>query len=591
MFNQISKWFAQPSFSHEDQVRTAELLHTILTGLAIWMGLGLLINFLIGVANQANVIIGLVSIGLILMLRRTCQAGRVRLATLITSLFLLLLVTLAVYNLGTIRTILLGYYFTAFLIPTFLIGPRTGLLFAGLCILSTLGLMILEEAGMLPRIAPPTPSNQVIVFAEIVFILFVVLYLARRVMVNALERARSELIERKQAEEAARKSEEKYRKLIETTDTGFVIIDVDGKVLDANMGYVKLTGRHSLNDILGRSVMEWTAEQDVEKNIAAVKQCVEQGSVRNLEVSYVDAAGESTSVEINATLDQTLSGLQILSLCRDITERKRIDNELREHREHLEELVTERAAELKVAYEELKKLSHIKDEFVSNVSHELRTPIASLKVHQYLLKEKPEQITKYLGAMQRETDRLHRTIEALLQLSRLDQGHVEPKLVPINLNQLVEQYVQDRKPLAEEKGLNLTCSIEDNMPLVSADKELLGEAISILLTNAINYTPAPGLIHVSTQTRHKEGEIWVGIGVKDTGPGIPPDEQEHLFERFFRGRVSRQSGTPGTGLGLSLAREIIEKHNGTIECQNHEKPEQGATFSAWLAATVEQHDV
>jgi two-component system phosphate regulon sensor histidine kinase PhoR len=89
---------------------------------------------------------------------------------------------------------------------------------------------------------------------------------------------------------------------------------------------------------------------------------------------------------------------------------------------------------------------------------------------------------------------------------------------------------------------------------------------------------------VSTQTCRKENKTWIGFSVSDSGPGIPPDEQGHLFERFFRGRVSRQSGIPGTGLGLALAREIVGRHNGLIEYQNRPEPEHGATFSIWLAA-------
>jgi len=134
--------------------------------------------------------------------------------------------------------------------------------------------------------------------------------------------------ERKQAEEALRESEEKYRALIETTNTGFVIIDLAGKVLDANDEYARLTGHERRDEILGRSVVEWTAEYDRERNATAVEQCVQQGFVRNLELDYAVTHGQIIPVESNATLVTAKNGPQILALCHDITERKRAEENL-----------------------------------------------------------------------------------------------------------------------------------------------------------------------------------------------------------------------------------------------------------------------
>jgi PAS domain S-box-containing protein len=131
-----------------------------------------------------------------------------------------------------------------------------------------------------------------------------------------------DITERKQAEEALRKSEERYRLLIETTDTGYVIIDDTGAVLDANREYVRLSGHEKLEEILGRSVMEWTAHEEKETNARAVDICARNGLVRNLEIAYVDKKGNRTPVEINATAMDVEGGPRILALCRDITERK-----------------------------------------------------------------------------------------------------------------------------------------------------------------------------------------------------------------------------------------------------------------------------
>ncbi len=138
-----------------------------------------------------------------------------------------------------------------------------------------------------------------------------------------------EVTERKQAEEALQQSEEKYRALIETTATGFLIVDAHGRVLDANAEYVRLTGHDTLAEIVGRSVVEWTAPHDLERNAAELTQCAARGWVRNLEVDYVNRRGEITPIEVNATLIGSGDSLRILSLCRDITERKRANESLR----------------------------------------------------------------------------------------------------------------------------------------------------------------------------------------------------------------------------------------------------------------------
>jgi PAS domain S-box-containing protein len=137
------------------------------------------------------------------------------------------------------------------------------------------------------------------------------------------------IIERKNAETALKGSEEKYRALVETTDTGFVILDAEGNVLDANKEYIRLTGHETLEEIRGRNVIEWTAGYDAERNAEEVRRCFEQGSIRNLEIDYVDRKGKITPIEINATVIGTEGGPQIVTLCRDIAGRKRAEEEIK----------------------------------------------------------------------------------------------------------------------------------------------------------------------------------------------------------------------------------------------------------------------
>jgi diguanylate cyclase (GGDEF)-like protein/PAS domain S-box-containing protein len=136
--------------------------------------------------------------------------------------------------------------------------------------------------------------------------------------------------ERRLLDAGLRASEQKYRALVETTGTGYLIVDQDGIVVDANAEYVRLAGYHSLGDILGKSVIEWTAEHEKRRNAEAVAQCAREGQIRNLVMDYVDRNQRITTIEINATVVGTGAALRIISLCRDITERRQSEEQVRQ---------------------------------------------------------------------------------------------------------------------------------------------------------------------------------------------------------------------------------------------------------------------
>ena len=137
-----------------------------------------------------------------------------------------------------------------------------------------------------------------------------------------------DITERQLAEEALHESEERYRAVIEATDTGYVVIDERGRVINANMNYAHISGHASVDEILGREVMNWTAPYDLERNWNEVSNCFKNGSIKNLEVDYQHADGKIIPVEINANVVQTKQGKAVVTLCRDISERKQAEEAL-----------------------------------------------------------------------------------------------------------------------------------------------------------------------------------------------------------------------------------------------------------------------
>jgi len=232
----------------------------------------------------------------------------------------------------------------------------------------------------------------------------------------------------------------------------------------------------------------------------------------------------------------------------------------------------------------LKEVERLKDQFVANVSHELRTPITGLKLNFDLLNRDPARQDVYKSRLKREIDRLNDLIEDLLRLSRLDLGSTDLNLAEVDLNDLIRQHVGDRTPIAEGNGLTLEGRELAKLPSVEGDAGLLGQAISVLLTNALNYTPQGGRVTLEAVRVEQAGEPWVGVRVSDTGPGIPPDDLPQLFDRFYRGRVGRDSGKTGTGLGLAIASEIIGRHGGRVDVSSSGVPGEGAAFTLWLPA-------
>ncbi len=260
-----------------------------------------------------------------------------------------------------------------------------------------------------------------------------------------------------------------------------------------------------------------------------------------------------------------------------------LKQELWKHAQELESVVAQRTEALRHALNQAQAADRAKSQFISNVSHELRTPLTSIRVFLELLQVgHQEQHAHYLESLSRETVRLQALIEGILTISRLDLGKVTPNFQAVDLNALLRTLATDRQRLFAEHGLHLIVETAA-LPQVQADANLIEQVATNLLTNAMNYTPPGGDVCLTTALLESDGKSWVTFSIGDTGPGILPEEQQHLFERFYRGSAAQGNAAAGTGLGLSICKEIMTLHGGRITLAS--APGVGATFTAWLPFT------
>lgn len=346
---------------------------------------------------------------------------------------------------------------------------------------------------------------------------------------------------RKKVELTLKENEEKYRGLIETTDTGFVIIDNSGKVLDANKEYVRLSGNETLQQILGRSVIEWTAEHNLDKNNAAVKQCFENGYIRNLEIDYVNKEGHFTPVEINATRVNTGNNIIVLSICRDISERKKIETEL--------------------------LTAKVKSEFMANLSHEIRNPLnAIMGLNNRLSRvSSPDEQRSYIDAIRLSANNLMNILNDILDYSKIEANKSEMRPVVFSLKELIRETKTVSEVRAAQKGLKFSVSITEGLPdrLIS-DANKLRQIINNLIGNAIKFTHKGEVMLCVRSLSSDADTASIEFAVKDTGIGIRQEDYGKLFQSFTQIDSSTQKLFSGTGLGLSIVKSYTTLLGGFV---------------------------
>ncbi len=244
----------------------------------------------------------------------------------------------------------------------------------------------------------------------------------------------------------------------------------------------------------------------------------------------------------------------------------------------LERRVRERTAELEAALQRLSELNQMKANFVANISHELRTPLTHIKGYLELMVSDSlgpltEEQRHGLQVSHKAADRLENLIDDLIMFSMAAHGELTLKQEPVDIRRLVNVAVRNAGQKAEERGVTLSVMAKDNVPSVQGDSEKIVWVLNQLLDNAIKFTPSGGRVVISLK---EESTNLVMVTITDTGIGIPANRLQEIFEPFHQldGSSTRRAG--GTGLGLSLVRQIVEAHGSLLDVTSVEG--RGTTF-------------
>jgi PAS domain S-box-containing protein len=285
--------------------------------------------------------------------------------------------------------------------------------------------------------------------------------------------------------------------------------------------------------------------------------------------------------EAEVTYDKSGKPSRMLGTVLDITEIKKAEEELREltgelrkEKESVERKVVERTKELR---ETQKRELALKDEFVFIASHDLRTPVTAINGYIDLIKESKEKFSKdteeNFDAVEEASRRLDQLVDDLLQVARSESGTIKAKVSSVDIVELIKKGTRQITPQADKKKISIEINLDHSNRHVLADEEKLSEVIENLLSNAVKFNREKGKI-VLTSTKIKDK---LQVDVSDTGYGIPKDQQDKVFGKFFKARTEETKGIPGTGLGLFVVRMLVEKMGGKITFTSEEG--RGTTFT------------
>jgi two-component system, OmpR family, phosphate regulon sensor histidine kinase PhoR len=228
---------------------------------------------------------------------------------------------------------------------------------------------------------------------------------------------------------------------------------------------------------------------------------------------------------------------------------------------------------------QIREVERMRDDLFHGIVHELRTPLATILMYARLLREgkaqQPAKVERFLGVIERESDRLQRMIRQMLELARLDDQEIQQSATPVHLDQLFEEVLPPFADRAVQKGLLFRQRIEENLPPVLGNEEAYLNILKNLMDNAIKFTPS-GTVQITA----KADEDCVVIEISDEGIGIPAEAINNLFKRFYRTKTAVEHGIAGTGLGLYMVKENLQNYNGDITVSS--EVGTGTTFTLRL---------
>jgi len=235
---------------------------------------------------------------------------------------------------------------------------------------------------------------------------------------------------------------------------------------------------------------------------------------------------------------------------------------------------------------EITRTEAMRNDFVANVSHELKTPVGAMSLLSEAIEEAaddPVAVRRFASRLHKESSRLAALVQDIIELSRLQSSDAIVHGEPVQIAKVVAEAVDRNKLLAEERHINISVGGQLDAP-VHGDSDLLMTAVRNLIDNAIRYSPENSTVGVGL--RQRDG--FAQISVTDQGPGISADEQERIFERFYRIDSARSRQTGGTGLGLSIVKHILANHGGEVSVWSQEG--QGSTFTLRIPMVDEQEN-
>jgi PAS domain S-box-containing protein len=371
-----------------------------------------------------------------------------------------------------------------------------------------------------------------------------------------------EITERKRAEVALRVSEERFRGTFENAAIGMAHVGLDGRWLRVNRTLCQITG-YSREELLAKTCGDITHPDDLEKDWALARRLIAgELPTYTMEKRYIRKDASLVWVELTVSLLRAADGepLNFLAAVADISERKAAQEALRE-------------ADLR------------KNVFLATLAHELRNPLAPIRNAVQILKLQRQPETPVQAAwdiIDRQVQHMVRLIDDLLDVSRITQGRLELRRERVDLAAVVEQAVEASRPHIERAGHELTVSLPPQPVYLDADPVRLSQVFLNLLNNACKYTEKGGHIWLTAERDVTD----VVVKVRDTGIGIPPEHLPRVFDMFSQVESALERSQGGLGIGLALARGLVEIHGGGIEARS-EGPGRGTELLVRLPVLTE----